>query len=53
MEATHATKTLEDKVDETNRLLGALLKEISALRGQLVPDQPKTASELLDTNFRE
>lgn len=53
MEATRATKLLEDKVDETNRLLGELLKEISALREQSVPDQRKTASELLDTDFRE
>ena len=53
MEATPATKMLEDKVDETNRLLGELLKEISALREQLVPDQRKTANELLDADFRE
>ena len=53
MEATPATKMLEDKIDETNRILRELLKEISALREQLVPDQRKTATKLLDADFRE
>ena len=53
METAHATKTLEDKVDETNRLLGRLVSEISAMREQLVPVAPKTATELLDANFSQ